>query len=245
MLLEVVIFKMIKLKNNFSYIIELENIHRYLNTGFSKQHVLRGISLKIQKSKIYSILGPSGCGKSTLLYILGLLDKPDKGKISIYGQQVENANDSVRTSLRKQYIGFVFQFHFLLPEFTVLENICLPMAKANILSKKDQLIRGEFLVNAVGLKDKCYHPANNLSGGERQRVAVARALANKPKIILADEPTGNLDTKNGNKIFELLFETSRKDSTSVIMVTHNEELALLCDYKMSIVDGTFIKKNKF
>src|ERR1041385_16626 len=178
-------------------------LHRYLGEFESQVHVLRGISLDVQDGSVHAIVGPSGCGKSTLLYVLGLLDAPDDGQIVIGGEDVSGLSDNDLSQKRNELIGFVFQFHFLMNEFTTLENVMIPMRRLGRLGPRQMRERASLLLDAVGLGDKCDRPANHLSGGEQQRVAVARSLANDPKILLADEPTGNLDTENSARVFEL------------------------------------------
>ena len=189
---------------------------------------------------MYSIVGPSGCGKSTLLYLLGLLDRQDKGEIWIGGSDMGRANDSARTAVRNSSIGFVFQFHFLLAEFTALENLMLPMRKLEKLSEDAMRERAQALLEEVGLGDKSHRLANELSGGEQQRVAVARALANEPAVIFADEPTGNLDVRNSTMVFDLLRKLCHEHGQAVLMVTHNQNLAKLCDEVLSMQDGEFV-----
>src|SRR3990170_2670661 len=172
------------------------NIHRYLGQGEGRVHVLKGVSFEAHRGQVYAIVGPSGCGKSTLLYLLGLLDRPDGGQIEINGSIMSNTDDDARTAARGAHIGFVFQFHFLMLEFTALENIMMPMRKLGRLGPAEMEARAHQLLDAVGLGAKTHRLGTQLSGGEQQRVAVARALANQPTILLADEPTGNLDVRN-------------------------------------------------
>ena len=218
-----------------------ENLHRHLGTGEGCVHVLRGVSFAAERGRVYAIVGPSGCGKSTLLYALGLLDRPDDGQIWINGQLMSGADDGVRTAARSRHIGFVFQFHFLLLEFTALENVMLPMRKLARLAPDAMAARARELLAAVGLGDKIQRVTAQLSGGEQQRVAVARALANEPAVILADEPTGNLDAKNSALVFDLLTGLARTNGQAVVMVTHNPELAARCDVTRPMRDGQFIR----
>lgn len=187
-----------------------------------------------------AIVGPSGCGKSTLLYLLGLLDQPDDGRIEIDGRLMSNSDDLARTAARGQHIGFVFQFHFLMLEFTALENVLMPMRKLGRLSGPAMEARAHSLLTAVGLGDKTRRLGTQLSGGEQQRVAVARALANEPSIILADEPTGNLDVRNSGMVFDLLTRLAKENGQAVVLVTHNPEIAQRCDITRPMRDGVFI-----
>ena len=207
--------------------------------GEGKVHALRGVSLEARAGEVTAIVGPSGCGKSTLLYLLGLLDRPDQGEIRLEEESVAQASDEIRTSLRNRKIGFVFQFHFLIKELTVCENVALPLRKAG-LSEKDASDRAAEVLRKLGLGDKCERFANKLSGGEQQRVAIARALVHSPALLLADEPTGNLDSSNSEKVFELLLQFARKERIAVIIVTHNSELAENCDRILRMRDGRFL-----
>ena len=185
-------------------------------------------------------MGPSGCGKSTLLYLLDLLDQPDDGSIEINGQRMSNSDDFARTAARGAHIGFVFQFHFLMMEFTALENVLMPMRKLGRLAPAAMEARAHALLGSVGLGDKTHRLGTQLSGGEQQRVAIARALANEPSIILADEPTGNLDVKNSGMVFDLLTQLAKDHGQAVVLVTHNPEIAGRCDITRPMRDGLFI-----
>ncbi len=217
-----------------------EGLQRYLGQDEGRVHVLKGVTFEAHAGSVYAIVGPSGCGKSTLLYLLGLLDQPDAGKIWINGQLMSNSQDSVRTAARGEHIGFVFQFHFLMLEFTCLENIMMPMRKLGRLTPLQMEERATRLLESVGLGDKIHRLGTHLSGGEQQRVAVARALANEPTIILADEPTGNLDVKNATLVFELLTSLAKDHGQAVVLVTHNPEIAHRCDFTRPMQDGVFI-----
>jgi len=175
------------------------------------------------------------------MYLLGLLDRQDEGDIWIAGNDMGRAADAARTAVRNSSIGFVFQFHFLLSEFTALENLMLPMRKLEKLSEDEMRDRAQMLLDEVGLGDKSHRLANQLSGGEQQRVAVARALANEPAVIFADEPTGNLDVKNSTMVFDLLRKLCHEHRQAVLMVTHNQNLAKLCDVVLSMQDGEFVE----
>ena len=216
------------------------NLHRYLGQGEGRVHVLRGVSLEAERGQVCAIVGPSGCGKSTLLYLLGLLDQPDGGSIWISDRLMSNSSDLERTAARGEHIGFVFQFHFLMQEFSALDNVMMPMRKLGRLTELEMAARGRSLLGDVGLGDKAHRLATQLSGGEQQRVAVARALANQPAIILADEPTGNLDVKNSTLVFELLTRLAKENGQAVVLVTHNPEIAARCDLTRPMRDGLFI-----
>ncbi len=217
-----------------------EGLHRFLGQGEGRVHVLRGVSFEARRGKVYAIVGPSGCGKSTLLYLLGLLDQPDQGDIWIGGQRMSASADSERTAARGEHIGFVFQFHFLMLEFTALENVMMPMRKLGRLPAPQMEARARQLLGEVGLADKAHRLCTQLSGGEQQRVAVARALANQPSILLADEPTGNLDATNSAIVFDLLTRLAREHNQAVILVTHNPEIAGKCDFRRPMRDGLFV-----
>jgi lipoprotein-releasing system ATP-binding protein len=217
-----------------------EGLQRYLGKDEGRVHVLKGVTFEAKAGSVYAIVGPSGCGKSTLLYLLGLLDQPDAGKIWINEQLMSNSEDSVRTAARGQHIGFVFQFHFLMLEFTAIENVMMPMRKLSRLRPLEMAERAAALLDSVGLGDKLHRLGTHLSGGEQQRVAVARALANQPTIILADEPTGNLDVKNASIVFDLLTSLAKDNGQAVVLVTHNPEIAHRCDFTRPMRDGVFI-----
>ena len=215
------------------------DLHRYLGQGEGRVHVLKGVSFEARSGQVYAIVGPSGCGKSTLLYLLGLLDQPDRGSIEINGRLMSNSDDLARTAARGGHIGFVFQFHFLMLEFSALENVMMPMRKLGRLAPNEMNERAHALLSSVGLGEKTRRLTTQLSGGEQQRVAIARALANQPSIILADEPTGNLDVKNSGMIFDLLTRLAKENGQAVILVTHNPEIAQRCDATRPMRDGVF------
>jgi lipoprotein-releasing system ATP-binding protein len=217
-----------------------EGLHRYLGQGEGRVHVLRGVSFDARRGNVTAIVGPSGCGKSTTLYLLGLLDQPDGGSIWIRDQLMSNSSDLERTAARCEHIGFVFQFHFLMQEFSALDNVMMPMRKLGRLSEEEMKARAHTLLKDVGLGDKGHRLATQLSGGEQQRVAVARALANQPAIILADEPTGNLDVKNSGLVFDLLTRLAKENGQAVVLVTHNPDIANRCDEIKPMRDGEFV-----
>ncbi len=216
------------------------NIHRSLGQGEGRVHVLKGVSFEAQRGQVYAVVGPSGCGKSTLLYLLGLLDRQDEGDVWINGRLMSNSSDAERTAARCVNIGFVFQFHFLMQEFTTLENVMMPMRKLGRLTEAEMHERAQQLLAAVGLDDKSHRLGTQLSGGEQQRVAIARALANAPAIILADEPTGNLDQRNSGLVFDLLTHLANENGQAVLIVTHNSEIASRCDTVRPMRDGVFL-----
>jgi lipoprotein-releasing system ATP-binding protein len=217
-----------------------EGLHRYLGQGEGRVHVLRGVSFEARRGHVTAIVGPSGCGKSTTLYLLGLLDQPDAGSIWIRDQLMSNSSDLERTAARCEHIGFVFQFHFLMQEFSALDNVMMPMRKLGRLSEEQMAERGRSLLKDVGLGEKTHRLATQLSGGEQQRVAIARALANQPAIILADEPTGNLDVKNSGLVFDLLTRLAKENGQAVVLVTHNPDIANRCDEIKPMRDGEFV-----
>jgi lipoprotein-releasing system ATP-binding protein len=215
-------------------------LHRYLGKDEGRVHVLKGVTFEARAGQVYAIVGPSGCGKSTLLYLLGLLDQPDAGEIWIRDQLMSNSEDSIRTAARGAHIGFVFQFHFLMLEFTTLDNVMMPMRKLGRLTPKEMEERAAHLLDSVGMGDKINRLGTQLSGGEQQRVAIARALANQPTIILADEPTGNLDVKNATLVFDILTRVAKDNGQAVVLVTHNPDIASRCDFTRPMRDGVFI-----
>ncbi len=212
-----------------------KNIHKYYDT----LHVLKGVDLHIKKGEIVSIVGASGAGKTTLLQILGTLDLPKKENntvLEINGESVLNLNDKNLSKFRNTHLGFIFQFHQLLPEFTALENVCIPGFIAN-RDKKEVETEAKRLLTYLGLAERTHHKPSELSGGEQQRVAVARALINKPAVIFADEPSGNLDTTTAENLHELFFKLRDEFGQTFVIVTHNEELANMADRKLTMVDG--------
>ncbi len=221
-------------------VIETRGLVRDLGEGEAKVRVIKGVNFSATSATTTAIVGPSGCGKSTLLYLLGLLDRPQEGEVIVDGDPLSYASDAVRTAARNRHLGFVFQFHFLLTEFTALENVMLPMRKLGRLDEPSMRARALELLESVGLRAKADRLATKLSGGEQQRVAIARALANEPPILLADEPTGNLDAKNSEIVFDLLAKLAHERGLAVVMVTHNMDLANRCDRVLRMIDGGFV-----
>ncbi len=216
-------------------ILEATNIQK----KYGPLNVLKGVSLQVKKGEIVSLVGPSGAGKSTLLHIIGTLDKPDAGIVKIEGKEVFKQNEKSLSAFRNKSIGFIFQFHHLLPEFTAVENICIPAFIGN-KSKKESEARAMELLALLNLTHRANHKPTELSGGEQQRVAVARALINNPALIMADEPSGNLDTNNARDLHKLFFELRDKLNQTFIIVTHNEELADMADRKVQMKDGVIV-----
>src|ERR1051325_8235020 len=206
-----------------------EGIERYLGEEEERVHALRGVSLEIETGSVHAVVGPSGCGKSSLLYILGLLDTPDAGRVSIETETVSHLSDDELAQKRNKFIGFIFQFHFLMEGFTALEKLMIPMRKLGELSDAQMRDRAAGLLDGVGLGDKLRRPSRHLSGGEQQRVAIDRALANDPGIIPADEPTGNLDTANSERAFELLQNLVHERGKALLLAPHNPTIAKACD----------------
>jgi len=207
--------------------------------AYKDLQVLKGVDIHVQKGEVVSIVGASGAGKSTLLHILGTLDRLDNGKLLIADTNIQQLNDKALAQFRNQHIGFVFQFHHLLPEFTALENVCIPayLNKNNPKSDAQITQRGKELLDFLGLKERMTHKPSQMSGGEQQRVAVARALINQPDVILADEPSGNLDSESSDNLHQLFFDLRNEFQQTFVIVTHNMELADMSDRKLVIKDG--------
>lgn len=219
--------------------IKATNIHK----SYGDLHVLKGVNLSISESEVISIVGASGAGKTTLLQILGTLDKPDYSsntELVINGKSIKELNDKDLAKFRNKNIGFIFQFHQLLPEFTALENVCIP-AFINNTPKSEAENRAKELLGYLGLEARIHHKPNSMSGGEQQRVAVARALINQPKIIFADEPSGNLDSESAEQLHNLFFKLRDEFKQTFIIVTHNQDLANMADRKLTMVDGKILE----
>lgn len=212
---------------------------RNITKAYDSLKVLKGISLDIQKGEIVSVTGASGAGKSTLLHILSTLDKADSGEVMVDGIDTGMLNDRKLAEFRNRKIGFVFQFHHLLPEFTALENVCIPAFIARI-NKKEAEHRAMELLNFLNLGDRASHKPSELSGGEQQRVAVARALVNQPAVLMADEPSGNLDSANAKQLHQLFFDLRDRFHQTIVIVTHNEELAEMADRRLKMKDGLLL-----
>ena len=218
--------------------LQLKGIRKSYNVGLSTEiEILHGIDLTLERGEFVAMVGQSGSGKSTLLNQIGLLDKPTSGEMSIIGQATEQLDDRERTMLRAKAIGFVFQSHHLLPEFTALENVMLPLLAVRGRPDAAMRLRAAELLEQVGLSEVADNMSNDLSGGQQQRVAIARALVMKPALVLADEPTGNLDTKSADNVFDLLREVNKTSGTSFLIVTHDPRLAERCDRIIDLVDG--------
>jgi lipoprotein-releasing system ATP-binding protein len=214
--------------------LQIKNIHK----NYGSLPVLKGIDLHIQKGEIVSIVGASGAGKSTLLHIAGTLDRPDMGQVFIANQEVTNLKNNDLAKFRNEKLGFIFQFHNLLGEFTALENVCMPA----FIGGRETGVKekGEELLVLLGLQDRIHNLPSQMSGGEQQRTAVARALINSPSIIFADEPSGNLDSKNAQELHQLFFDLRDKFNQTFVIVTHNEELANMADRKLVMQDGMIV-----
>ena len=218
-------------------IMKLEDIDKfYMETG-NKLHILKKLNLEVKRGEFVSILGKSGSGKSTLLNIMGLLDKIDGGKIWIDNREVSSLNEMERNNIKNHFLGFVFQFHYLMSEFTALENVMIPALLNNFKNKAEIEKEAKELLEIVGLAERIKHKPNQLSGGEKQRVAIARAMINKPKLILADEPTGNLDEDTGELIFSLFRKINKEHNQSIVVVTHARDLSQVTDRQIYLKRG--------
>ncbi|SKB94659.1 lipoprotein-releasing system ATP-binding protein [Dyadobacter psychrophilus] len=233
--------ELIKTGVGFSPIIFLHNMNLLRASGIRRTYgslqVLKGIDLEVERGEVVAIVGPSGAGKSTFLHILGTLDRPEQGQVFIEDINVFTQKDKDLARFRNEKIGFIFQFHNLLAEFTALENACMPGYINGMMSEKEILTRGRELLDMLGLKDRADHLPSQLSGGEQQRVAVARALLNKPSIVLADEPSGNLDSHNALELHQLFFKLRDEFGQTFVIVTHNEDLAAMADRRLVMQDG--------
>jgi len=233
--------KVLDLSNDV--VVETIDVHKVYRLGRIEIHALRGVSLQVRKGEFISIMGPSGSGKTTLLNIIGTLDKPTKGKVYLDGEDITALSDKKLTQIRRKKIGFVFQFHNLIPVLTAIENVELPMVIAGV-PREERKKRALHLLKLVGLEDRVNHRPSELSGGEQQRVAIARALANNPSIILADEPTGELDTENSKMVMKIFREAISEEGATSIVVTHNPIVASLTDRILQLRDGKIVKEEK-
>lgn len=220
--------------------LKLENVCKTFMQGYDQLNVLQGVNLEIKPKEVVALIGPSGSGKSTLLQIAGLLDEPTAGKIYINGELCTGNSDNVRTALRRDYLGFVYQYHNLLPDFDAAENIILPQLIAGV-RYKDAEEKALWLLHRMGLDERAKHRPAELSGGEQQRVAIARALANTPKLLLADEPTGNLDPNTSDNVFLTLLEIVKETGLSALIATHNIDLAHKMDREVSLKSGKLVE----
>lgn len=221
-------------------LLETKALSKHFSEGELRVDVLKGIDFSINKNESVAIIGASGSGKSTLLHLLGGLDVPDQGEIIINGEDISKLNDEKRGEMRNQYLGFIYQFHHLLPEFSALENVAMPLLIRRS-NEKEAFDKAKDLLEKVGLAKRVQHRPGELSGGERQRAAIARALVTKPACILADEPTGNLDEKTADQVFNLILELNQSLGTSLIMVTHNLELSKRVDRVVELKEGVLVE----
>jgi len=221
-------------------VLRLDGVGRNFGRGHTKLHVLKGADFTIGTGEIVALVGPSGSGKSTLLQIAGLLEKPDAGEIYLMGEACSGLSDDRRTEIRREHLGFVYQYHHLLPEFSALENIVIPQIIAG-LSKREARARAGQLLETLGLTNRAVHRPAELSGGEQQRVAIGRALANAPSLLLADEPTGNLDPDTADVVFNMLLTLTRQVGLTVLVATHNAELASRMDRIVKLEEGHLIE----
>ena len=226
--------------NGSQFAIQVKDLYKSFKDGPQKVDVIKGLDLEIKKGSVAIIMGPSGVGKSTLLHLLGLLDNPDSGEIKIAGRNIANLNDNKIAKLRNDTIGFVFQFHHLLPEFTALENVLMPLMIYNKAEEGREYAL--HLLDIVGLSHRLNHRPRELSGGEQQRVAVARAIVNRPQIVLADEPTGNLDRENGDSLYNLLLNLNKEIGQTLLIVTHNEHMTSKASHLIELADGKVAKQ---
>ncbi|HWR83674.1 MAG TPA: ABC transporter ATP-binding protein [Candidatus Deferrimicrobium sp.] len=222
---------------NRDAILSAVDIHREFQTGDARLRVLKGITFDVRKSEVVAVTGASGVGKSTFLHILGGLDRPTSGDVQFNGHSLTGESEKDLARFRNDHVGFVFQHHYLLDDFTALENVMMPLLVAG-RPRPEAVRKGELLLEQVGLRDRKNHRPRQLSGGEQQRVAVARALANEPELVLADEPSGNLDTGTGRLLHDLLFRLNVERDVTIVIATHNRELARGCHRQVEIVDGT-------
>jgi lipoprotein-releasing system ATP-binding protein len=225
-------------------VLHATGITKVFQNGDESNTVLKGIDLTLGKGELAALLGQSGSGKSTLLSIVGLLLTPSEGQISISGERVDRLSDKKRAQFRNRCLGFVFQFHHLLPDFTALENVAFPAAAPAGGISKQMRERAEMLLTRVGLEDRIHYPATRLSGGQKQRVAIARALMNQPDLIIADEPTGNLDRESADRVLELMREVNREEGATFLICTHDEGVAAKCSRRLTLDDGRLVSDER-
>jgi len=221
-------------------IVEANSLYKSYNNGVSRLEVLKGIDLKIKKNEFLAIQGPSGAGKSTLLHILGGLDYPSKGEVFFEKENIYHLGENERAIFRNERVGFIFQFYHLLPEFDALENVLLPSLIKSWWERKKAKDYAKSLLDNLGLSGRLHHRPNQLSGGEQQRLAIARALINSPELLFCDEPTGNLDSENGEKILNLLQNINIQEGTTVVLVTHDKDIARIADRVIYLKDGMLV-----
>ena len=229
---------------NTSIMISLQNVEKVYQTTSIETVALDGINLEVQQGEFLSIMGPSGCGKSTLLNIMGLLDEPSAGDVILNGSKITGYSNKQLARFRNQNIGFIFQSYHLINDLKVIDNVELPLLYRN-MSRKERYDLSVEALTKVGLKNRIDHFPNQLSGGQRQRVAIARAIVGKPTIILADEPTGNLDSRMGNEIMDILLKLNEEEGTTIVMVTHDESMALKTHRLARLFDGTWVEEKAF
>ncbi|GAA5008582.1 lipoprotein-releasing ABC transporter ATP-binding protein LolD [Acinetobacter puyangensis] len=222
-------------------ILAAKDVYRSFDDGRNQVEVLKGINLEVLRGEFVAVIGASGSGKSTLLHVLGGLDRPSKGEVILNGQRFDHLDETTRGNLRNQHLGFVYQFHHLLPEFSALENVCMPLMLRQGTEFKQVKQKAEKLLDQVGLSHRLTHKPGELSGGERQRVALARALVTEPELVLADEPTGNLDRHTAEGIFDLLTELRKEHNMAMLVVTHDESLAKSADRILQMRDGRWFE----
>jgi lipoprotein-releasing system ATP-binding protein len=224
-------------------LVEVRDLVKTFGEGETATRVLRGLDLTLVEGDLAALLGPSGSGKSTLLTILGTLMRPTSGSHTMLGEDMTSASDAALTEFRNRHIGFVFQFHHLLPDFTALENVVFPTAVSKGRETREARERGEDLLRRVGLGNRIHFRATQLSGGQKQRVAIARALMNQPELVLADEPTGNLDRESAGQVMELIREINETEKTTFLISTHDEKIAAACKRQIKVVDGKAVAEN--